>query len=86
MPHQLSRNTQLAVAGALGAGLAALYYAELLANRQPYHNSILTREKWLLELLTTHNRHRFYEQLGISKDTFIALVSELEALDLISST
>ena len=57
---------------------------ELLQNREPYHTSILTGEKWLIELCATHNQHRFREQLGISKNTFVLLVKELESRGLIS--
>src|ERR1700761_3274612 len=62
----------------LMAGAASLHYIELLDQCAPYHDSILMGEKWLIELISSRNQHRFYEQLRISKDAFFTLVKELE--------
>jgi hypothetical protein len=71
------RRRLLVTAGVL-AGTAIVQYIELNENRVPYHTSILTGEKWLIELIQTDNRHRFHEQLGLYKETFFLLVKELE--------
>lgn len=80
------RQRRLAIAAALVVATSVLQYLQLLSQQTPYHDSILTGEKWLTELLGTRNKHRFYEQLGLNKDTFLELVRELENLDLIKHT
>jgi hypothetical protein len=74
---------KLAVAAIAIAAAAVLQYIEQITNPQPYHDSILTGEKWLQELLLTCNNFRFYEQLGVNKEPFLDLVKELEELYLI---
>jgi hypothetical protein len=76
------RQRRLVVAAVLIAGTTILQYIELINQRTMYHDSILTGEKWLIELMGSRNQHRFYEQLGLHKDTFL----ELESLYLIKHT
>ena len=71
---------------ALLATLAVLQHIDQLGQWAPYHNLILTRENWLIELISSHNQNRFYEQLGLSKNVFLELVKELENLQLIEHT
>jgi hypothetical protein len=83
-PH--NKPLQLAISAALFAGAAVLEIAQQQTEKIPYHTSILTGHKWLVELFTTENRHRFHEQLGVHLDTFIELVKELEAIDVVKNT
>lgn len=46
------------------------------ADSVPYHTSILSGHAWLLELLDGHPE-RIYSELGMYRDTFLALVLEL---------
>jgi hypothetical protein len=46
---------------------------------QPYHTSILTGEGWVLELLAGHPE-RIRCELGMRREVFIQLITELRAL------
>jgi hypothetical protein len=80
------RTRNVAVAAAAITAAAVLRYIEQARSPQPYHDSILTGEKWIQELLLTPNEFRFYEQLGINKEPFLDLVKELEELYLIKQS
>jgi hypothetical protein len=47
--------------------------------REPYHTSILSGEAWVLELLTGHPE-RIRCELGVHREVFVELISELRAL------
>src|SRR5882724_11866739 len=63
---------QLACAG-------AIFYAERMFSRQPYHTSILTGHMWVHELLHGNPRH-IEDQLGMEKHVFHQLVRKLFTL------
>ena len=50
-----ARKRKLAVAAIAVAAAAVLQYIEQVTNPQRYHDSILTGEKWLQELLLIRN-------------------------------
>jgi hypothetical protein len=74
------------LAATVATATTLLHYAEMRASIQPYHTSILTGEKWLGELVSSTNLHRFYEQLGMALPVFTTLVTELEDLRLIGES
>ena len=45
--------------------------------KEPYHTSILTGHGWVTELLEGHPNH-ICTELGVSKEVFLALISELQ--------
>jgi hypothetical protein len=86
MTPPTDRQKRILTASVLIVITALLQYIEEIGQRTAYHDSILTGEKWVSELLQTRNPNRFYEQLGLHKDTFIKLIRELESLYLIRHT
>jgi hypothetical protein len=80
------RQRRFLIIAVLLVATALLQHIEHISQRAAYHDSILTGEKWLAELLQSPNRHRFYEQLGLHKETFLELVRELENLYLIKQS
>ena len=47
---------------------------------KPYHTSILTGTRWILELLLGHPNH-IHNELGVCKHVFVALVNEHCSMD-----
>src|SRR5467141_1653480 len=70
---------------ALAASAGALFYAEKMFSRQPYHNSVLTGRMWVHELLHGNPRH-IKDQLGMEKHVFRLLVQKLITLTNASHT
>jgi hypothetical protein len=50
-----------------------------LAEREPYHTSILTGEGWVMELLAGHPK-RIRCELGVNHHVFLELIRELRQL------
>lgn len=80
------RQRRLLLIAVLIVTVILIQHVEHGSLRAPYHDSILTGEIWLTELLQSSNQHRFYEQLGLHKETFLELVRELENLYLIKQS
>ena len=70
---------------ALAATAGALFYAENMLSRQPYHTSALTGHMWVNELLHGNPR-RIKVQLGMEKHVFRQLVRKLLTLTNASHT
>jgi len=74
-----TQRRKIIISAAILASTAILLYIESCQQRLPYHTSILTGEKWIIELISTQNYHHFYKQLGMSRESFLVLVRDLEA-------
>jgi hypothetical protein len=68
---------QAAATAVIAAGLAAIDYAQTYYNKTPYHNSSLTGEGWVHELLEGHPE-RIRRSLGVRKHVFQALITSLQ--------
>jgi hypothetical protein len=80
---RLSQLAFLFVSIILSATLAILNSVYEL-EPEPYHTSILSGEAWVLELLTGHPE-RIRCELGVHREVFVELISELRALGHCSS-
>ena len=58
------------------AATQAMYYAQMVFFKQPYHNSVLTGKIWVTELLGGNPRC-IKDQLGIEKHVFLKFVRKL---------
>jgi len=66
----------IVVAAASAATAVAFIYAKPLFNKIPYHTSSLSGLGWVCELINGHPDHIQCE-LGVHKDVFQGLISEL---------
>ena len=53
-------------------------------DRTPYHTSMLSGQAWVQELLSGHPK-RIYNELGVNRKTFLALVQSLQEIGIQSS-
>ena len=68
---------QAAAAAVIAAGVAAMNYAQTYYNKIPYHDSALTGDGWVTELLEGHPK-RIRKELGVHKHVFRALIISLQ--------
>ena len=59
--------------------ITVIFAPEEAMVRLAYHTSLLTGAGWLMELLAGHPIH-IHTELGVSHETFIALVEELHGM------
>ena len=60
--------------------ISVIFAPEEAVIRLAYHISLLTGTGWVMELLAGHPMH-IYTELGVSQETFIALIEELCGMD-----
>ena len=60
--------------------ISVIFAPEEAMIRLAYHISLLTGAGWVMELLAGHPMH-IYTELGVSQETFIALIEELCGMD-----
>jgi len=58
------------------AATQAMFYAQMVFFKQPYHNSVLTGRMWVTELLGGNPKH-IKDQLGMEKHVFLKFVRNL---------
>ena len=74
-PSAHAQRRKAVVLAALSSAAAAAIYAYSIKSR-PQHTSILTGQLWMRELLKGHP-DSFYDAMGMTKNTFRRLLSEL---------
>jgi hypothetical protein len=76
MDQEQRRILLLQVAAACLA-MAAMANADNTLFPEPYHNSVLTGEAYIQELLTSSNTHRLEDILGVPRDVFLKMLEIL---------
>jgi hypothetical protein len=76
--NNLSAHDQIRIAVALACVSAvAAHVTEEQLNREPQHDSVLTGEAWVQELLDSQNKFRMYNALGVDRKMFLFLLEVL---------
>ena len=75
MGHNMDRKSAHHMVVLLAA-TQAMFYAQMVFFKQPYHNSVLTGQMWVTELLGGNPRC-IKDQLGMEKHVFLKFVRKL---------